>query len=76
MRQAAEALDAMGIWIPPQDAVRVLIERGNPTNGERAHQICSLGVDVPANTEAEEPTVLKEGNQETVNRHSRVTVLG
>jgi hypothetical protein len=35
--------------------------------GERALQIYRLGVDVPANTEAEEPTVLEDGNQATVN---------
>jgi hypothetical protein len=35
----------------------------------------ALGVDVPAKTEAEEPAVLEDGNQETVNGPSRVTVL-
>jgi hypothetical protein len=44
--------------------------------GERALQSYRLGVDVPANTEAEESTVLEDDNQETVNGPSRVTVLG
>jgi hypothetical protein len=35
--------------------------------GERALQSYRLGVDVPANTEAEDPTVLEDGNQATVN---------
>jgi hypothetical protein len=43
--------------------------------GERALQSYHLGVDVPANTEAEERTVLEDSNQETVNGPSRVTVL-
>jgi hypothetical protein len=42
---------------------------------ERALQSYRLGVDVPANMEAEEPTVLEDGNQATVNRPSRITVL-
>jgi hypothetical protein len=41
----------------------------------RALQSYRLGVDVPANTEAEDPTVLEDGNQETVNGPSRITVL-
>jgi hypothetical protein len=43
--------------------------------GERALQSRCLALDVPANMEAEDPTVLEDGNQATVNGPSRVTVL-